>query len=167
MRHLSITWLQGIGHDVRFAARTAAKDRSLTAVAVGTLALSIGLNATLFTIVSGAQTPGNLVYLGSLNSWHGGSSAKDGGLHIMYDTLIVGTGCGVPSTNVATELSRDSRLQVAGSTQLFEVFREEGMLVVVARGAAGAAGEQVFGQLEFAGGAVHGGVHGEGSEVSS
>ena len=29
------------------------KDRSFTAVAVGKLALSIGLNATLFTIVSG------------------------------------------------------------------------------------------------------------------
>ena len=33
---------------------------------------------------------GNLVYLGSLNSWHGGSSNKDGGLHIMYNTLVAG-----------------------------------------------------------------------------
>jgi len=29
MRHLSIRWLQGIGHDMRFAARAAAKDRSM------------------------------------------------------------------------------------------------------------------------------------------
>ena len=73
MRHLSITWLQGIGHDVRFAARTAAKDRSLTGVAVGTLALSIGLNATLFTIVSGMDNvppvahPERLVSIGSVD----------------------------------------------------------------------------------------------------
>src|SRR4051812_18388595 len=53
MRPLSIAWLQDIGHDARFAVRTALKDRSFTAVAVATLALSIGLNATLFTIVSG------------------------------------------------------------------------------------------------------------------
>src|SRR3954465_2477737 len=53
MRPLSIAWLQDVGHDARFAARTALKDRSFTAVAVATLALSIGLNATLFTIVSG------------------------------------------------------------------------------------------------------------------
>ena len=73
MRHLSITWLQGIGHDARFAARTVAKDRSFTAVAVGTLALSIGLNATLFTIVSGMDNvppvdhPERLLSIGSVD----------------------------------------------------------------------------------------------------
>jgi hypothetical protein len=43
-------------------------------------------------MVSSLQTPGNLVYLASLNSWHGGSSNKDGGLHILYNTLIAGGG---------------------------------------------------------------------------
>lgn len=41
-------------------------------------------------MVGGVQTPGNVVYLGSLNSWHGGAAGKDAGLHIMYNTLIVG-----------------------------------------------------------------------------
>src|SRR6476646_9800056 len=73
MRPLSIAWLQDIGHDARFAARTASKDRSFTAVAVGTLALSIGLNATLFTIVSGmdnvppVEQPERLVSLQSID----------------------------------------------------------------------------------------------------
>ena len=38
--------------------------------------------------VSGTQTQGNLVYLASLNSWHGNSGNKDGGLHILYNTLL-------------------------------------------------------------------------------
>src|SRR3954464_11821585 len=74
MRPLSIAWLQDVGHDARFAARTALKDRSFTAVAVGTLALSIGLNATLFTIVSGMDNvppgdePARLMALRSLDA---------------------------------------------------------------------------------------------------
>ena len=73
MRHLSIAWLHDIGHDARFAARAAAKDRAFTAVAVGTLALSIGLNATLFTIVSGMDNvppvdhPERLLSIGSVD----------------------------------------------------------------------------------------------------
>jgi putative ABC transport system permease protein len=73
MRPLSIAWLQDIGHDARFAARTASKDRSFTAVAVATLALSIGLNATLFTIVSGmdnvpaVEHPERLVFVRSVD----------------------------------------------------------------------------------------------------
>jgi putative ABC transport system permease protein len=42
-----------VSHDVRFALRLIVKNRSFTAVAVVTLALSIGFNATLFTIVDG------------------------------------------------------------------------------------------------------------------
>jgi hypothetical protein len=36
------------------------------------------------------QASGNVIYLGSLNSWHGGSAGKDAGLHIMYNSLLVG-----------------------------------------------------------------------------
>jgi len=52
MRNHSIG-IRDLGHDVRFAVRAALKDRWFTTVAVGTLALSIGLNATLFAIVTG------------------------------------------------------------------------------------------------------------------
>jgi hypothetical protein len=41
-------------------------------------------------LVGGTQVLGNLVYLASLNSWHGGSGTKDGGLHILYNTLLAG-----------------------------------------------------------------------------
>jgi predicted permease len=73
MRRLSIAWLHDIGLDTRFAIRTALKDRAFTAVAVGTLAVSIGLNATLFAIVSGMDNvppvdrPKRLVSLRSLD----------------------------------------------------------------------------------------------------
>jgi hypothetical protein len=56
-------------------------------------------------IVAGLQTPGYIVYLASLNSWHGNAVNKDGGLHIMYDTLLAGgEGCHAPF--VGTELTR-------------------------------------------------------------
>ena len=67
------SWFDGVGADLRFAARTALKDRAFTAVAVGTLGLSIGLNATLFTIVSGMDNvpavdhPERLVSIGSVD----------------------------------------------------------------------------------------------------
>jgi putative ABC transport system permease protein len=69
MRHV----LQDLGHDVRFAVRAARKDPWFTAVAAGTLALSIGLNATLFTIVSGMRNtppvaePERIVSIGSID----------------------------------------------------------------------------------------------------
>src|SRR3954447_17375596 len=74
MWRLSIEWLHDIGRDARFAMRTALKERAFTAVAVGTLASSIGLNATLFTIVSGMDNvppidrPERLVSLGCIDA---------------------------------------------------------------------------------------------------
>ena len=71
MRNMS--WLDGVNGDLRFAARTALRDRAFTAVAVGTLALTIGLNATLFAIVSGmdnvppVEHPERLVSIGSID----------------------------------------------------------------------------------------------------
>lgn len=56
--------------------------------------------------VSGTQTQGNLVYLASLNSWHGKSGNKDGGLHILYNTLISGGGANTSCS--ASELTRSS-----------------------------------------------------------
>ncbi|HEX6837941.1 MAG TPA: hypothetical protein VF334_15290, partial [Polyangia bacterium] len=57
-------------------------------------------------MVSGTQTNGNLVYLASLHSWSGHSQVKDGGLHIMYNTLV--TGGGNASSCTAAELTRSS-----------------------------------------------------------
>jgi putative ABC transport system permease protein len=45
-------WAHDLAHDVRFAGRLLAKDRGFTAVAVLALALGIGVNNTLFTIVN-------------------------------------------------------------------------------------------------------------------
>ena len=56
--------------------------------------------------VSSTQTQGNLVYLASLNSWHGHSGNKDGGLHILYNTLISGGGANTSCS--AAELTRSS-----------------------------------------------------------
>ena len=58
-------------------------------------------------MVSGAQTQGNLVYVASLNSWHGNSGNKDGGLHILYNSLLAGGGNG-DNTCSAAELTRSS-----------------------------------------------------------
>ena len=42
----------GLLHDLRFAVRLIAKERWFTAVAVAALALGIGVNATVFTLVN-------------------------------------------------------------------------------------------------------------------
>lgn len=46
-------WLEQLMQDVRYAVRTLGKHRGFTAVAVGTLALGIGVNTTLFSVIYG------------------------------------------------------------------------------------------------------------------
>ena len=46
-------WLQGLSQDLRFAVRLLVKDSTFTAAAVLTLALGIGLNASIFSAVYG------------------------------------------------------------------------------------------------------------------
>jgi hypothetical protein len=74
-----------------------------------TEALTNTVNYTAITghpTVNGNQAVGSVVYLGSLNSWHGGSSGKDAGLHIMYNSLLTGTD-GLPAPPYTpSELSR-------------------------------------------------------------
>src|SRR6478672_6031652 len=45
--------INGIGQDVRYAVRTARRNPGFVLAAVGTLALAIGANAAIFSIVSG------------------------------------------------------------------------------------------------------------------
>ncbi len=65
-------------------------------------------------IISGTQVKGDVVYLGSLNSWHGNAGNKDAGLHIMYNTLLTAgedTGSTTDPPNgyfVGTELTRSN-----------------------------------------------------------
>ncbi len=66
--------VRDVSHDVRFALRLLIKHPSFTAIASVTLALSIGFNATLFTIVDGMagggprlDHPERVVALGSLD----------------------------------------------------------------------------------------------------
>src|SRR5262245_7574152 len=44
-------WLDGMLHDLRYAARTLSRQRSFTAVAILSLGLGIGANAAIFTLV--------------------------------------------------------------------------------------------------------------------
>ena len=46
-------WLQGFMRDLRFAVRLFAKERAFAATAILTLGLSLGVNATLFSIIQG------------------------------------------------------------------------------------------------------------------
>jgi predicted permease len=48
-------WLQDISHDLRFAVRLFAKERAFAATVVVTLGLSLGVNTTLYSIVSGME----------------------------------------------------------------------------------------------------------------
>lgn len=57
-------------------------------------------------MVGSTQAQGNLVYLASLNSWHGNSGNKDGGLHILYNSLLAGGGANASCS--AAELTRSS-----------------------------------------------------------
>jgi predicted permease len=51
-------WLQGVAPDLRFAARLLRKERRVTLVIVVSLALALGGNATIFTIINGMTLRG-------------------------------------------------------------------------------------------------------------
>jgi hypothetical protein len=47
-----LAWLEGICYDLRFALRALSRDRAFTITAVSVLALAIGLNVTVFSVMS-------------------------------------------------------------------------------------------------------------------
>src|ERR1700722_5455746 len=48
----TLPWLEGIARDVRYACRTLAKHPAVTAIAIISIGLGIGANATIFSMVS-------------------------------------------------------------------------------------------------------------------
>jgi hypothetical protein len=47
----SLSWIEGLFYDLRFAMRGLWRDRAFALAAVATLALAIGLNVTAFTVM--------------------------------------------------------------------------------------------------------------------
>jgi predicted permease len=47
-----LPWLESLGRDLRYSLRTLSKHKSVTAVAVASIALGIGANATIFSMVN-------------------------------------------------------------------------------------------------------------------
>lgn len=80
---LGISILESIGQDLRFAVRTLAKAPAFTAITIVTLALGIGANAAIFTLVNAVMLrslpvryPQQLVVLQwSVRHWNGGTSS--------------------------------------------------------------------------------------------
>src|SRR5687767_11654622 len=68
-------WIADIGQDVRFAARLLAKDRPLTLVVAITLALGIGANTAMFSVIEAVllkplpyRDPDRLVWITEINA---------------------------------------------------------------------------------------------------
>jgi predicted permease len=145
-------------HDLKYAARTAWRDRVFSAVAVATLALGIGANTALFTIVHAVvlaplpfRSPEQLV---RVTSAFEGQHVADGGLSIpeLFDLRATGlfdsvAGVWPVSANL-TETDQPERVETAlvdaNYFSLLGVGAQVGRVFVEADGQPGIAGVAVI-----------------------
>jgi putative ABC transport system permease protein len=120
--------LQDVGHDLRFAARLLLKDRAFTLVAVTTLALGIGINGTVFTVVNAlsrglpVEDPDRIVLLSGrdgagrvlkvsfpdFEDWQAATTSLDGIAAYSDTQLIVADDTSAPDRISASYLSANA-----------------------------------------------------------
>ncbi len=124
-----VTWLENLVQDIRYGARQLRKNPGFTAVAVLTLALGIGANTAIFSVINGVvlkplpyEQPGNLVNLwldagqpGSRNSVSGGAFLDWQEHCTSFEALSVIAGTDMNRTGTEGHPERVSGLQVSAN----------------------------------------------------
>jgi macrolide transport system ATP-binding/permease protein len=84
-------WLEDLGKDIRYSLRALKKNPGFTAVAVVTLALGIGANTAIFTLVDAVMlrtlpvaNPGQLYRLGDNNNCCEMTGSQNGNSYVLY-----------------------------------------------------------------------------------
>jgi predicted permease len=82
-------WLQDVGRDVRYAARTLVRNPGFAAAAVLTLALAIGLNGVVFSLINGmVLRPFPVAQPNRLAAIWGVDPRDHGALHLAYGDYV-------------------------------------------------------------------------------